>query len=50
MGKKRNAYRVLMGKPEKHMQLRRQRRIWEDNTKMEHKYDGRRWTGSGVSD
>jgi hypothetical protein len=34
MGKKRGAYRVLMGKPEETRPIGRPRRSWEDNTKM----------------
>ena len=31
----RNAYRVLLGKPESKRRLGRQRRRWEDNIKMD---------------
>jgi hypothetical protein len=31
---KRNAYRILMGKPEGNKPLRRSRHRWEDNTKI----------------
>jgi hypothetical protein len=34
-GEKRNAYRILMGKPEGKRPLGRPRRRWEDNTKMD---------------
>jgi hypothetical protein len=34
MGEKRNAYRILVGKPEGKRQLRRSRRRWEDNIRM----------------
>jgi hypothetical protein len=34
-GKKRNAYRLLVGKPEGKRPLRRPRRRWEDNMKMD---------------
>jgi hypothetical protein len=34
MGEKRNAYRILVGKPEGETQLGRPRRRWEDNIKM----------------
>jgi hypothetical protein len=34
-GEKRNAYRILMGKPEGKRPLGRPRRRWEDNIKME---------------
>jgi len=35
MGQGRGVYRVLMGKPEGKRTLRRPRRRWEDNTKMD---------------
>ena len=35
MGEGRNVYRVLVGKPEGRRQLRRPRRRWEDNIKMD---------------
>jgi hypothetical protein len=34
MGEKRNAFRLLMGKPEGKRPLRRPRRRWLDNIKM----------------
>jgi hypothetical protein len=34
-GEKRNAYRILVGKPEGKRQLGRPRRKWVDNTKMD---------------
>jgi hypothetical protein len=34
-GEKRNAYRILVGKPEGKRPLRRPRRRWEDNIKMD---------------
>ncbi|KAJ4434116.1 hypothetical protein ANN_16436, partial [Periplaneta americana] len=46
MGKSRNAYRVLVGRPEVKRPLGRPRRKWEDNIKMdlnEVGYDGRDW-------
>ncbi|KAJ4445390.1 hypothetical protein ANN_07195 [Periplaneta americana] len=46
MGESRNAYRVLVGRPEGKRPLRRPRRRWEDNIKMELRevgYDGRDW-------
>jgi hypothetical protein len=35
MGKKRNAYRVLVGKPERKRPLGRPRRRWVDNIRMD---------------
>jgi hypothetical protein len=35
MGEKRNAYRILMGMPEGKRPLRRPRRRWVDNIKMD---------------
>jgi hypothetical protein len=35
MGEKRNAYRILMGKPEENRPLERPRRRWMDNIKMD---------------
>jgi hypothetical protein len=35
MGEKRNAYRILVGKPEEKRQLGRPRRRWVDNIKMD---------------
>jgi hypothetical protein len=35
MGEKRNAYRILVGKPEGKRLLRRPRRRWVDNIKMD---------------
>jgi hypothetical protein len=35
MGKKRNAYRLLMGKPEGKIPLGRPRRRWVDNIRMD---------------
>jgi hypothetical protein len=47
MGKRRGAYRVLVGKPEGRRPLRRFRRRWEDNIKMDFREVGWRvWTGS----
>ncbi|KAJ4427408.1 hypothetical protein ANN_25030 [Periplaneta americana] len=46
MGESRNAYRVLIGRPEGKRPLGRPRRRWEDNIKMylrEVGYDGRDW-------
>jgi hypothetical protein len=35
MGKMRNAYNVLVGKPEGNRPLTRSRRRWEDNIRMD---------------
>jgi hypothetical protein len=35
MGEKRNAYRILVGKPEGKKSLGRPRRRWEDNIKID---------------
>ncbi|KAJ4429661.1 hypothetical protein ANN_21862 [Periplaneta americana] len=46
MGESRNAYRVLIGRPEGKRPLERPRRRWEDNIKMDLRevgYDGRDW-------
>ncbi|KAJ4429835.1 hypothetical protein ANN_22039 [Periplaneta americana] len=46
MGESRNAYRVLVGRPEGKRSLGRPRRRWEDNIKMDLRevgYDGRDW-------
>jgi hypothetical protein len=42
MGEKRNAYRLLVGKPEGKIPLRRPRRRWVDNIRMDL---GGMWTG-----
>jgi len=39
-GVRRGVYRVLVGKPEGKRPLRRLRRRWEDNIKMDHKEVG----------
>jgi hypothetical protein len=39
-GQKRNAYRILVGKPEEKRPLGRPRRRWVDNIKMDLKKDG----------
>jgi hypothetical protein len=38
MGEMRNAYTILVGKPEGKIPLGRPRRAWEDNIKMDIKY------------
>jgi hypothetical protein len=46
MGEKRNAYRILVGKPEGERPLGRTRRRWVDNIKMdlrEIQWDGVDW-------
>jgi hypothetical protein len=46
MGEKRNAYRILMGKPDGKRQLGRPRRRWVDNIKMDLRklgWDGVDW-------
>ncbi|KAJ4426359.1 hypothetical protein ANN_27173 [Periplaneta americana] len=46
MGESRNAYRVLVGRPERKRPLGRPRRRWEDNVKMDLRevgYDDRDW-------
>jgi hypothetical protein len=46
MGEKRNAYRILVGKPEGKRSLGRPRRRWVDNTKMDLReigWDGADW-------
>jgi hypothetical protein len=45
-GKRRNAYRILVGKPEGKRPLGRPRRRWVDNIKMDLRevgWDGRDW-------
>jgi hypothetical protein len=47
MGEMRGAYRALVGKPEERRPLRRPRRRWEDNIKMDLREVGwGAWTGS----
>jgi hypothetical protein len=43
---KRHAYRVLVGNPEEKRTLRRPRRRWVDDIKMDLKWDGMVWIGS----
>jgi hypothetical protein len=46
MGEKRNAYRILVGKPEGRRPLERPRRRWVDNIKMDLReigWDGADW-------
>jgi hypothetical protein len=45
MGEKRNAYRILVGKPEEKRPLGRPRRKWVDNIKMDLKRDRMGWYG-----
>jgi hypothetical protein len=45
MGKKRNAYRILMGKPEGKKTLERPRYRWVDNIKMDLREIGWGWYG-----
>jgi hypothetical protein len=47
MGEKRNACRLLVGKPEGKRPLERPRRRWVDNIRMdlEEVWDGVMWTG-----
>jgi hypothetical protein len=40
-GKKRNAYRISLGKPERKRPLERSRHRWVDNIKMDFKEIGR---------
>jgi hypothetical protein len=44
-GEKSNVYRILVVKPEGKRPLERPRRRWEDNIRMDLRYDGAIWTG-----
>jgi hypothetical protein len=45
MGETRNAYRILVGKPEGKRSLRRPRRRWVDNIKMNLRKNLMMWIG-----
>jgi hypothetical protein len=48
MGEMRNAYKILVRRPEGKRSLGRQRHRWKDNIKMDFKYSGvRLWIVSG---
>jgi hypothetical protein len=46
MREKRNAYRILLGKPEGKRPLERPRHGWVDNIKIDLRQNGMVWTGS----
>jgi hypothetical protein len=53
MGEKRNAYRILVGKPEGRRLLRRPRRRWLDNIKIDLReigWDGVDWVDLAQDD
>jgi hypothetical protein len=43
MGEKRNAYKILVGRPKGKRPLRRPRHVWGDNIKIDHREIG--WGG-----
>jgi hypothetical protein len=45
MGEVRNAYSILVGKPEEKRPLGKLSRRWEDNIKMDLRESGRVWVG-----
>jgi hypothetical protein len=45
MGEKRNAYRLLVGKPEGERPLGSPRRRWMDNIRIFERWEGVTWTG-----
>jgi hypothetical protein len=46
MGEARNAYRILVGKPEGKRPLGRPRRRWADSIKILERWDGMGWDGA----
>jgi hypothetical protein len=46
MGEKRNAYRILVGRPEGKRPLGRPRCRWVDNIQIDLRENGMVWTGS----